>query len=82
MADPREERNDPSEVSGFDDWESVWVQHRWTEGFPLFRFTAVERDPYPDLWTKQQFNPGEIVADLSRWPLGDHRNHPDAAGRL
>jgi len=45
----------------FGDWESVWVQHRWTEGYPLFRFTAVEREPYPNLWTKQQFNPGELV---------------------
>jgi hypothetical protein len=28
----------------FDDWETVWVQHRWPE-IPMFRFTAAECDP-------------------------------------
>jgi hypothetical protein len=34
----------------FEDWESVWVQHRWTETYPLFRFTCAEREPVPDRW--------------------------------
>jgi prophage tail gpP-like protein len=46
----------------FDDWESVFIQHRWTEAWPIFRFTAAERDPIPDLWTKLQFKPGDMVA--------------------
>ena len=43
----------------FEDWESVWVQHRWSEGWPLFRFTAAERAPLPTLWTDLQFKPGD-----------------------
>lgn len=43
----------------FEDWESVWVQHRWKEGYPLFRFTAAERDNLPTDWTKLQFKPGD-----------------------
>lgn len=51
----------------FDDWESVWVQHRWNE-IPIFRFTAAERDPVPEvpegespraIWPKIQFRPGD-----------------------
>jgi len=51
------------EVNGvqFDDWESVWVQHRWTEGYPIFRFTCAERDPLPQFWEKRQFEPGSMV---------------------
>src|SRR5262245_11937378 len=45
----------------FDDWESVWVQHRWAEGYPLFRFTCAERDPLLPLWEKKQPHPGEEV---------------------
>lgn len=49
------------EVNGrrFEDWESVWVQHRWAEPYPLFRFTCAERDPVPDLWQKLQFKPAD-----------------------
>jgi prophage tail gpP-like protein len=43
----------------FDDWKSVWVQCRHAEDAPLFRFTAAERDPIPNLWTKLQFKPGD-----------------------
>jgi prophage tail gpP-like protein len=43
----------------FEDWESVWVQHRWSDGWPLFRFTAAERANQPTLWTKLQFKPGD-----------------------
>ena len=46
----------------FDDWESVFVQHRWAEPFPIFRFTAAERDPIPNLWEKLQFKPGDECA--------------------
>jgi prophage tail gpP-like protein len=56
----------PSEVAKvkvrgttFQDWETVWVQHRWTDGYGLFRFTCAERDPIPDIWTKLQFKPGD-----------------------
>jgi prophage tail gpP-like protein len=45
----------------FEDWESVWVQHRWAESTPQFRFTAVEREPIPNLWDKLQFRPGDWV---------------------
>lgn len=44
----------------FTDWESVWVQHRWAESSALFKFTAAERDPYPTLWQRLQFVPGDI----------------------
>lgn len=43
----------------FEDWESVWVQHRWADGWPLFRFTASERADMPTLWTALQFKPGD-----------------------
>jgi len=45
----------------FDDWESVWVQHRATDGFPQFQFVATERDPLPTLWDRLQFKPGDPV---------------------
>lgn len=44
----------------FEDWESVWVQHRWTDGWPLFRFTAAENATMPTLWTSLQFKPGDL----------------------
>lgn len=43
----------------FEDWESVFVQHRWQEGWPLFRFTASERADLPFDYTKLQFKPGD-----------------------
>jgi prophage tail gpP-like protein len=45
----------------FTDWESVWVQHRWKEDQPRFRFTCAERDPIPGLWGRLQFRPGDLV---------------------
>jgi len=45
----------------FDDWETVYVQHRWADPYPVFRFTATERDPIPELWAKLQFKPGDRV---------------------
>jgi prophage tail gpP-like protein len=46
----------------FDDWETVFVQRRWAEAFPIFRFTAAERDPIPTLWDRLQFKPGDECA--------------------
>jgi prophage tail gpP-like protein len=46
----------------FDDWQSVWVQSRYAEAYPHFRFTAAERDPVPELWTTLQFKPGDDCA--------------------
>src|SRR5262245_59772626 len=46
----------------FDDWETVWIQHRFADSHPLFRFTAVERDPIPEWWGKLQFKPGDECA--------------------
>lgn len=43
----------------FEDWETVWVQHRWADGWPLFRFTASERAEMPESWTSLQFKPGD-----------------------
>jgi prophage tail gpP-like protein/phage gp45-like len=45
----------------FEDWETVYVQHRWAESTPIFRFTAVEREPIPQLWDRLQFRPGDRV---------------------
>ena len=46
----------------FDDWESVWIQHRWNDPYPHYRFTAAERDPIPTLWSRLQFKPGDESA--------------------
>jgi prophage tail gpP-like protein len=43
----------------FQDWESVWVQHRWMEGWPVFRFTAAEGSKLPQSWGALQFKPGD-----------------------
>lgn len=45
----------------FSDWESVWVQHRWKQGEPTFRFVASERDPVPTLWNRLQIKPKDAV---------------------
>jgi prophage tail gpP-like protein len=48
----------------FNDWKSVWVQHRWADSYPRFQFTAAEREeelPEPD-WRKVQLAPGDSVA--------------------
>jgi prophage tail gpP-like protein len=44
----------------FDEWETVYVQIRWTDFFPTFQFTAAE-GPYPWVWERLQFRPGERV---------------------
>jgi len=43
----------------FEEWESVWVQHRWQDDSALFKFTCAEREPTPDNWTALQFKPGD-----------------------
>ena len=48
----------------FEDWESVWVQHRWSDGWPLFRFTAAEEATMPVSWTALQFKPGDACTIL------------------
>lgn len=45
----------------FSDWETVWVQTRWREGEPAFRFTATERDPTPEFWNRLQIRPKDKV---------------------
>ena len=42
----------------FQDWESVWVQHRAQQNYPVFRFTSTEAD-IPIEWKKLQFKPGD-----------------------
>jgi len=54
----------------FEDWESVWVQHRWSEGWPLFRFTAAERAPMPASWLDLQFKPGDPCEIMLGGQLG------------
>jgi prophage tail gpP-like protein len=46
--------------SNFYDWESVWVQHRFAEAWPIFRFTAAERTP-PSTLATLQFMPGDFA---------------------
>jgi prophage tail gpP-like protein len=67
---------DPKEIATlivngmrFSDWETVWVQHRFGDGHPTFRFTCAERDPIPNLWSKLQFLPGnEVDIELGGMP--------------
>src|SRR5882672_10164857 len=59
MPNPQEVAQLIVEGTVFEDWESVWVQHRWSDGWPLFRFTASERADMPTLWTALQFKPGD-----------------------
>ena len=51
----------------FDNWESVWVQHRWTENYPEFRFSTadiaeVPGEPPPSNWQLLQIKPGDAAA--------------------
>jgi prophage tail gpP-like protein len=45
----------------FQDWESVWVQHRYGEPFAFFQFTAAEREPLPNRWQALRFYPDDHV---------------------
>jgi prophage tail gpP-like protein len=50
----------------YSDWQTIFVQHRWMDAWPIFRFTAAERfDPQtdkPKLWETVQVKPGNLVA--------------------
>jgi len=72
MADAQSQPNSPGanpeelvevEVAGriYTDWETVWIQHRWGEGVPMFRLTTAERDPMEELWSRLQIAPGDLV---------------------
>src|SRR5262249_26037596 len=41
-----------------------YVQHRLHDPYNYFRFTAAERDPIPELWSRLQFIPGDEVEIL------------------
>jgi prophage tail gpP-like protein len=43
----------------FEDWLSVWVQHRYSEPFAMFQFSAAERDKLPEHWQALQFKPSD-----------------------
>jgi hypothetical protein len=45
----------------FRDWTSVTVQHRWIEGFPIFKFECTEKEPLPPQWRLLQFKEGDGV---------------------
>jgi prophage tail gpP-like protein len=45
----------------FQDWESVWVQHRYGEPFAFFQFTAAEREPFASSWQAVRFYPDDHV---------------------
>ena len=44
----------------YSDWETVWVQHRWHDAWPIFRITTAERDPVAELWARLQIIPGDL----------------------
>jgi prophage tail gpP-like protein len=46
----------------FQNWESVYVQIRWAEPYPIFRFVCAEDVPVPNYWTQAQFQPGDECA--------------------
>jgi prophage tail gpP-like protein len=43
----------------FEDWETVWIQHRYGDAYAFFRFTCAEREPYPDRWIALRFKPDD-----------------------
>src|SRR5262245_13763836 len=43
----------------FEDFETVMVQLRWADAFPLFRFSTADVAEAPPDWTKLQFKPGD-----------------------
>jgi prophage tail gpP-like protein len=61
----------PASGGAYSDWETVWLQHRWMAGWPMFRFTTAERDPPGDdiearqaelaLWTTFRIRPPDHV---------------------
>jgi prophage tail gpP-like protein len=43
----------------YTDWETIWVQERWTEAFTFFRFTANEGKNLPSDWHRLMIKPGD-----------------------
>jgi prophage tail gpP-like protein len=43
----------------FYNWETVFVQSRIGQPYPVFRFTCAEDTPVPNVWTDLQFQPGD-----------------------
>jgi prophage tail gpP-like protein len=58
MPNPAEVARLQVEGRYFEDWDTVWVQHRWQDGWPLFRFSCTESGKIPDAWELMQFKPG------------------------
>jgi hypothetical protein len=54
------------------DWESVFVQHRWTDAFAWFRFTSVERerDPPSFGWQTLRLKPPDPGGRGGQWSSG------------
>lgn len=48
----------------FRDWETVEVQHRWTEPYPVFQFTCSEKQPAPKVQALLAFKPGDLCTIL------------------
>jgi prophage tail gpP-like protein len=46
----------------FSNWKSVWVQHRWAEAYPIFKFTSADIAEVPSDWALLQFKPGDECA--------------------
>ena len=54
----------------YTEWESVWVQERWTEPFAYARFTANEGRLNVNNWRTLQFKPGDpAVVSLGGQPI-------------
>jgi prophage tail gpP-like protein len=69
----------------FQNWETVWIQERWTDSTCHFRFTCSEFSPLPTLWTGLKFLPGDIVqitlggvVELKRGLISDRQVAYDA----
>jgi hypothetical protein len=62
---PKPEETAKLNVRGasFEDWETVWVQHRWSEGWPSFRFTAAENN---GIFTSMAASAGTVPPMLRR----------------
>ena len=62
VPDPEEVATIDVDGARYDDWETVYVQLRWQDWYPVFQFSAAERDPNPPLWERIQFAPPDPVA--------------------
>jgi len=59
MPNPAEVAKLQVEGMAFEDWDTVFVQHRWQDGWPIFRFSCAERAPLVDAWKLMKFKPGD-----------------------